>query len=138
LTYGASPPPGSALPTPPIPAAGLTGGPRLPSPPAPVIAPVIAPVTPPPAPPQLTARPLPATVLRSKPTAEGVVLQRTMVPTGSARPGSDALRATSPRIRPTTPAPLAVAMPLQPPEDDRSLDPVVLAYLAREVRPREA
>jgi hypothetical protein len=65
-----------------------------------------------------------------------VVLQRTLVPTPLVRPGLDSVRTTSPRARPTAPAPLAVAQPIHPLDDERSLDPVVLAYLAREPRPR--
>ena len=99
-----------------------------------------APVTPPPvaavAPPIPAARPIVPTGLRSKPTAEGVVLQRTLVPTPLVRPGVDSVRTTSPRARPTAPAPLAVAQPAHALDDERSLDPVVLAYLAREPRPR--
>ena len=86
--------------------------------------------------PPLPTRPIPATGLRSRPTAEGVVLQRTLVPTPLVRPGLDSVRTTSPRARPTAPAPLAVAQPIHPLDDERSLDPVVLAYLAREIRPR--
>ena len=135
LSYGASALPGR-LPTPgPLAGQSLsqTGAPRVP---VAMAAAATQPIAPPS--PVLAARPLASTVLRTKPTAEGVVLQRTLVPTPSVRPGSDALRTTSPRARPTAPAPLAVAQPMHPPEDDRSLDPVVLAYLAREVRPRES
>lgn len=106
--------------------------PRVPVP-APVPAPAPAPIA---AIPPSSARPFLPTGLRSKPTAEGVVLQRTLVPTPIVRPGVDSVRTTSPRARPTAPAPLAVAQPAHPLDDDRSLDPVVLAYLAREPRPR--
>jgi hypothetical protein len=129
----AAPPIPAPTPSPAAsPPLSATGGPRPHVQPAPVVAPPAPPV-----PPVLAARPPSATVLRTKPTAEGVVLQRTLVPTPGVRPGSDALRTTSPRARPTPPAPLAVAQPLHPPEDDRSLDPAVLAYLAREPRTRE-
>ena len=63
-------------------------------------------------------------------------LQRPALATG-AKP-LDPLRTTSPRLRPTKPAPLAIAVPLVPvpqaPTDERSLDSVLLAYLARDVR----
>lgn len=113
-------------PIPPSPTAALPIiSPRAPAAPPPVAA------LPPPA-----ARPIVPTGLRSKPTAEGVVLQRTLVPTPLVRPGIDSVRTTSPRARPTAPAPLAVAQPAHALDDERSLDPVVLAYLAREHRPR--
>jgi len=101
--------------------------------PAPHAIPAASPVA---ALPPLPTRPIPATGLRSRPTAEGVVLQRTLVPTPLVRPGLDSVRTTSPRARPTAPAPLAVAQPVHALDDERSLDPVVLAYLAREIRPR--
>ena len=148
LSFGAASfplPPGTA---PPVTAAGppaamsQTGSPRWSSPGAPAAPPAVAPPAPvsapPPPLPVLPVRPLPASGLRTKPTAEGVVLQRTLVPTPLQRPGSDSLRTTSPRARPTAPAPLAVAQAIHPLDDERSLDPVVLAYLAREVRPRDA
>ena len=75
-------------------------------------------------------------ILRARPTAEGVSLQRPALATGT-KP-LDPLRTTSPRLRPTKPAPLAIAVPLVPvpqaPTDERSLDSVLLAYLARDVR----
>lgn len=85
--------------------------------------------------PQDPRLPQPA-ILRARPTAEGVSLQRPALATG-AKP-LDPLRTTSPRLRPTKPAPLAIAVPLVPvpqtPPDERSLDSVLLAYLARDVR----
>jgi hypothetical protein len=56
------------------------------------------------------------------------------VPTPILRLGPDSVRTTSPRARPTAPAPLAVAHPVHPLDDERSLDPAVLAYLARDLR----
>ncbi len=121
-------------PIPPTAAAGPTAPPRAGfASPGAVAPPIASPVT---GLPPLPTRPIPATGLRSRPTAEGVVLQRTLVPTPLVRPGLDSVRTTSPRARPTAPAPLAVAQPIHPLDDERSLDPVVLAYLAREPRPR--
>lgn len=126
-----------------VPATPIIDPITAPIPPSPTAAlPIIAPRAPvaPPiaavAPPVMAARPIVPTGLRSKPTAEGVVLQRTLVPTPLVRPGVDSVRTTSPRARPTAPAPLAVAQPAHALDDERSLDPVVLAYLAREHRPR--
>ncbi len=159
LSFGASAIPGAGAAAKPAPAAkplpvtaagggptaslSQTGSPRWSSPaaaPAAPVAPVAA------AAPSASAIAAPvalapgrtglASTLRAKPTAEGVVLQRTLVPTPSLRPGADSVRTTSPRARPTAPAPLAIAQSLHPQDDERSLDPQVLAYLARDIRPR--
>lgn len=78
-------------------------------------------------------RPL-VSVLRSRPSAEGVSVQPTLP--GMAQRLKEPIRMTSVRINPTAPSPASVAAATAGyvPDPDRLLDEAVLTYLGRERR----